>query len=132
MKIRVRLTFWFAAILLLAMLAMALWSYYDFIVEPRSQKAAVDSARNKDETDESTGVDVAEVALYCGLPALALAIGGGWWMMRKALSPLAALSAAAERINEHHLTEQLDRTHNGDELDRLTQVFNDMTKRLNA
>src|SRR5256885_13597177 len=53
-------------------------------------------------------------------------------MMRKALSPLAALSAAAERINEHHLTEQLDRTHNGDELDRLTQVFNDMTKRLNA
>ena len=60
-----------------------------------------------------------------------MSIGGGWWLMRKALSPVAALTQAAERINERNLSEQLPRTGNGDELDRLTEVFNGMTARLN-
>jgi signal transduction histidine kinase len=50
--------------------------------------------------------------------------------MRKALAPVVALSQAAERINEHNLGERLARTGNGDELDRLTEVFNSMTERL--
>lgn len=131
MKIGTRLTLWFAGILLIAMMAMALWSYYDFIVEPRRDQAATTAAQ-KDRPDENTGTDVAEVALYCGVPALAVAVGGGWWMMRKTLAPLTALTAAAERINEHHLGERLVRTGNGDELDRLTQVFNAMIERLDT
>ena len=59
-----------------------------------------------------------------------LALGGGWWLMRKALAPVAALTQAAERITEHNLGERLQRTGNGDELDRLTEVFNAMTERL--
>jgi signal transduction histidine kinase len=51
--------------------------------------------------------------------------------MRKTLQPIAALTRAAERINEHNLTQHLPRTGNGDELDRLTEVFNAMTARLN-
>jgi signal transduction histidine kinase len=51
--------------------------------------------------------------------------------MRKAFAPLAMLTQAAERINEHNLSEQLPRTHNGDELDRLAEVLNGMTGRLN-
>ncbi len=51
--------------------------------------------------------------------------------MRKAFAPLAALTSAAERLNEHNLGEQLPRSRNGDELDRLAEVLNAMTRRLN-
>ena len=41
-------------------------------------------------------------------------------------------TTAAERINEQNLGEQLPRSHNGDEFDRLTEVLNAMTARLNG
>ena len=74
--------------------------------------------------------EVFRIILWCGVPAIVLAVGGGWWMMRRALAPVAALTEAAARINEHNLANSLPRSGNGDELDRLTQVFNDMTERL--
>jgi signal transduction histidine kinase len=114
------------------MAAMACWSYYDFVVEPRNQKSELLTSVSGDKIDESTGVDVAELALLCGVPAIAVAVGGGWWVMRRALYPVTALTAAAERINEHHLAERLPQSGNGDELDRLTEVFNAMTERLNS
>jgi signal transduction histidine kinase len=40
------------------------------------------------------------------------------------------LTQAAQRINERNLHERLPRTRNGDELDRLTEVFNGMLARL--
>ncbi|MEO6183786.1 MAG: ATP-binding protein, partial [Verrucomicrobiota bacterium] len=52
------------------------------------------------------------------------------WLMRTALSPVAAITAAAKRINEKNLREKLPRTGNRDELDQLTEVFNSMTARL--
>jgi signal transduction histidine kinase len=52
-------------------------------------------------------------------------------MMRRALAPVTALTCAAERVNEHNLGDRLPRTGNGDEFDRLTEVFNAMTERLN-
>jgi signal transduction histidine kinase len=50
--------------------------------------------------------------------------------MRQAMSPVAALTRAAARLHDRNLREQLPRTGNGDELDRLTEVFNAMTARL--
>jgi signal transduction histidine kinase len=50
--------------------------------------------------------------------------------MRKAMKPVSALKDAATRINDRNLHEQLPRSGNGDELDRLTEVFNAMTARL--
>jgi signal transduction histidine kinase len=53
-------------------------------------------------------------------------------MMRKALAPVADLTKAAQGISEHNLSEQLPRTGNGDELDRLAEVLNAMISRLNG
>src|SRR5258708_11259850 len=50
--------------------------------------------------------------------------------MRGALGRVASLTKAGERINEHNLNKPLARSGNGDELDRLTEVFNLMTERL--
>jgi signal transduction histidine kinase len=84
-----------------------------------------------EEGDEGGGGEIVEILAWCGIPSVVLALGGGWWLMRRALAPIAALTQAAERINEDNLGDRLPRTGNGDELDRLTEVFNAMTERLN-
>lgn len=52
--------------------------------------------------------------------------------MRRAFTPVARLTQAVERINDHNLNEKLPRSGSGDELDRLTEVFNAMTTRLDG
>jgi len=63
---------------------------------------------------------------------VALGLLGGWWLTRRALAPVARLTAAVEKIHEHNLREPLPRGGSGDELDRLTEVFNSMTARLDG
>jgi signal transduction histidine kinase len=128
-SIRVRLTAWFTGLLFISLAAMSVFSYRELVAEPRS-KANRPGGPTKVEADEDGGQDVLVILAWCGLPALALALGGGWWMMRRALAPVAALTRAAETITEHHLGERLPLTGAGDELDRLTEVFNAMTGRL--
>jgi signal transduction histidine kinase len=55
---------------------------------------------------------------------------GGWWLTRRALLPVAELTEAIKNVHERNLREPLPRTGNGDELDRLTGVFNGMLARL--
>lgn len=126
MTIRARLTLWFTGVLFASLLAMGGVSYYEFVMEPRMK-----AAQHKEEPDEDTLADALGILAWCGLPALAVGLGGGWWLMRKAIAPVTALTYAAERANEHNLGEPLPVTGNGDELDRLTEVFNAMTDRLN-
>jgi len=68
--------------------------------------------------------------LFYGVPAALFMLVGSWWLLRKSLAPVIALTRAAERIHVHNLRERLPRTGNGDELDRLTEVFNSMITRL--
>jgi signal transduction histidine kinase len=124
-SIRTRLTLWYAGIMFVSLLAMGILSYHAFAPEPSPAEHL-----EPDETDESDLGEIFRIIFWCGVPATLLALGGGWWMMRRALAPVAALTRAAERVTEHNLGDRLPRTGNGDELDRLTEVFNAMTERL--
>lgn len=132
MTIRLRLTFWYAGVMFVSLLAMGALSYFEFVVEPRSRALRNPGAAKEAAEDESDFNEVFRIVLWCGVPAGLLALGGGWWLMRKALTPVTALTQAAERINDRNLSERLPRAGNGDELDRLTEVFNAMTARLDG
>ena len=124
MTIRTRLTFWYAGVLCASLLLCSGLLYHEWVVEPgRGQH---EHAR------ETGGVGelLTEALFWCWIPAVILGLAGGSWLIRKTLAPVAALSEAAERIDENHLDVQLPRTGNRDELDRMTEVFNRMTARL--
>jgi signal transduction histidine kinase len=125
MTIRARLTLWYAGILFVSVLLISGLSYHEFAREQALAKAS--SGQEENDGWE----DMTQITLWCGLPAMIIAVVGGWWLMRKAMSPVKALTDAASRVHEGNLSEQLPRSGNGDELDRLTEVFNAMTARLN-
>ena len=123
MKFRTKVTIWYATALLASLVIMSAVAYYEFVIEPRQPE-------NANQPRASTSEEVIEVLLYGGLPCLLLAIAGGWWLTRKALAPMQRLTAAVETIHAGNLKQQLPVSGSGDEIDRLTQVFNAMTSRL--
>jgi signal transduction histidine kinase len=119
MTIRARLTFWYAGFLLLSALFIAGLSYHELHEQQRKDS-------------ENGWEEVVGIVAGWGIPAVLISVMGGWWLMHKALTPVAALTRAAEKIHDGNLHEQLPRSGNGDELDRLTEVFNAMTRRLDT
>src|ERR1041385_4246256 len=111
MTIRTRLTVWYALVLIVSLLLISGGAFRElkeqFIEEhqPRSNTLALD--------------ETGELLFQIGVPAMILGLAGGWWLTRRTLAPLTALTQAAQRITERNLGEQLPRTRNGDELDRL-------------
>src|SRR6476469_1228386 len=98
MTIRMRLTFWFAAVLVLSLLAMGGLSYYELVVEPRNKARAQAAAKNPEDVKEDPpGEELMEALAWSGIPALVLGLGGGWWLMRRTLAPIAALTHATEQ-----------------------------------
>lgn len=123
MSIRVRLTIWYAAVLLITMVVVSGLTYYEFMIERPAHRAP------NGELDPVWEEDV-EIALYAGLPCLIVAVTGGWWLARKGFKPLEKLAAAVESIHAGNLKQQLPVPASNDEVARLTRVFNDMTGRL--
>ncbi len=69
--------------------------------------------------------------LALGLPlAVIIITAGGYWLVRRALTPVERITLAAERITQHNLSERLPVTHSGDELERLSSSLNHMITRL--
>ena len=128
MTIRTRLTIWYAAIMFVSLLAMSLLTYHEFAPDPHPANVG----GKFDEGDEGDLREMLRILFWCGVPPALIALGGGWWLMRRALAPVAAITGAAEKIHDRNLSERLPRTGNGDELDRLTEVFNAMTARLDG
>jgi heavy metal sensor kinase len=66
-----------------------------------------------------------------GLPLIvAVAAGGGYLLMRRALHPVDEIRQRAERITSRNLSERLPVAHTGDELERLATALNSMIERL--
>jgi len=123
MTIRGRLTIWYACVLCVSILLIVGCIYY---VENYGEKAPFE-----DKEDYEDFLKAIRFILWYGIPSAILGLAGGWWLMRKALLPITALTKAVEQIHDGNLHVQLARSGNGDELDRLTEVFNSMTLRLN-
>ncbi len=125
MTIRTRLTFWYSAVLCTVALAvMAAALYHELVIEKHHHHHAAKSESERDNED------LIDILTWTVVPAVAFGLAGGWWLTRQALAPVASLTRAAGRITEQNLGEQLPRTGNADELDRLAGVFNDMLARL--
>jgi len=64
-------------------------------------------------------------------PLLLLAAGGvGYWLSRRALSPVDTVTRAARTITGHTLSSRLEPLHTGDELQRLSDTLNEMLARI--
>src|SRR5882724_609845 len=133
MTIRTRLSLWYASIMFIALMIMGVLLYYQLVIEPR-QEAHRHHHEHHEQDEEGMDPDVFEdvtsIVMWCGIPAALLAVAGGWWLMKKSLAPIASLTRATEKITAQNLGDRLTRTHNGDELDQLTEVFNSMLARL--
>ncbi|HRI16035.1 MAG TPA: ATP-binding protein [Verrucomicrobiota bacterium] len=123
MTIGPRLTIWYSGVLLGSLLVLGGGLYYELVVE---RKAVAAQGRAAEPLEEEIG----EILLFYGIPTIALTVIGGWWLTRKALSPMATLAETASRISVQNLAERLPRTGNGDEMDRLAAVINEMLGRL--
>jgi heavy metal sensor kinase len=122
MKIRTRLTWWYAGILIVSLLIMGIGTFREISEQLRHDHSNKPEGHAFDEAGE--------MIFQVGLPAVILGLLGGWWLTRRALAPVTQLTDAVKKIHEKNLGEKIPRTHNGDELDRLTEVFNAMTARL--
>jgi len=122
MTIRTRLTFWYAGILIASLLIIGLGTYREISEQARDSHRKGPAEHALHETGE--------MIFQMGLPAVILGLLGGWWLTRRALSPMKKLTGNIKKIHEHNLREPLSRSRNGDELDELTAVFNDTLARL--
>lgn len=122
MTIRARLSLWYAAVLTVSLLIIGVGTYRQLLEQLDHDHSRRPVRRALRETGE--------LVIPVGLPAVLLGLAGGWWITRRALAPVAALTEAAERITDRNLGTQLPRSGNGDELDRLSDVLNAMTRRL--
>jgi heavy metal sensor kinase len=122
MTIRTRLVLWYAGILIVSLLIIGIGTYEQIDEQMRHE--------HRHEPREHAIDETGEMIFQVGLPAVILGLLGGWWLTRRALSPVARLTDAIKKIHERNLREPLPRTNNGDELDQLAKVFNDTLARL--
>lgn len=123
MSIRTRLTVWFGGILGVSLIILAGVLHYEW---EEQQHRILKEGKPPEPAIEEVG----EIVLMFGLPTAILLVAGGSLLLRQSLAPVLALTRAAESIHLDNLNARLPRTGGGDELDRLTEVFNAMMARL--
>jgi signal transduction histidine kinase len=125
MTIRTRLNLWYSAVLCgVALAVMAAAVYHELVIEKHHHHHGVKSEAELDNED------LLDILTWTVVPAVVLGVTGGWWLTRHTFTPVTRLTEAVEKIHANNLGERIPRSKNGDELDRLAEVFNSMTTRL--
>jgi signal transduction histidine kinase len=121
MTLKRKLAIRYGAVVGVCLLLLGGLAHHEFVVEPRwrEQRAAG--------MPDSNWREVAEVFFYGMIPVV---LGFGWWLMRRTLNPINELTQRVERIDAGNLREPFRSTGKDDEVDRLSEVFNRMTSRL--
>jgi heavy metal sensor kinase len=70
--------------------------------------------------------------LLSALALLLFASGVGFWLSRKALAPVDAITRTARNINAGNLNSRLEKLNTGDELQRLSDTLNEMLARIES
>jgi heavy metal sensor kinase len=84
------------------------------------------------ESMELTMRRLGEVLLWATPGVLLIASLGGYWISRRALAPVDAMTRAAQSIGIENLSQRLKVPAAGDELQRLSETWNAMLERLEA
>jgi two-component system heavy metal sensor histidine kinase CusS len=82
------------------------------------------------EATELTLRRLGEVLLWAAPAVLLIASLGGYWISRRALEPVDAITRTAQSIGIENLSQRLEVPASGDELGRLSQTWNGMLERL--
>lgn len=128
MTLRSRILLYYSATLSVSLVIVGFWTWFEF--DEQLQRVM---AGGKEEVLRHSAVEeTAEILIFGGLPAILLGIVGGIFLMRRALRPIGDLTQQLEKTDVSNLSEQVSRSGNGDELDRMAVVFNLMKTRLGA
>ena len=112
------------ALISVVCLTLVVWlGYHEFEEEPTEFAAMGLPDIHKDTN--------AELSTVCFLGAIPVMLGLGWWWLHRLLAPIKELAEAVSKVDSHNLRQPLPRTMNGDEVDKLSEVVNSMTVRLN-
>lgn len=126
MTLRRRILFYYAVALGFSLLIVWGLSWFEF----SEQRRIVLSGGIEAALEESPLEEAFEIILYGGLPALLLGVFGVAILMRRVLRPIEEFTVALERTDVTNLAEPVPRNGSGDELDRMSAVFNRMKERL--
>ena len=121
--LRRQLALRYSIIVGVCLLLLAGLAYHEFVTEPWHREQL-----GIPEAPETWWIELVEVFFYGMIPVI---LTVGWWSVRKTLNPIDELTRGVERIHADNLDEPLPRANTGDEVDRLTKVFNEMAGRLN-
>lgn len=128
MTLRSRITLWYVGALLITLVLVCTFSFYEIFLELQEHPHHVQLGT--DDYDNSATKEIIEIFATFGLPPALLAAFGGWWFLTRSLNPLTELARAAGDLTATNLSTRLPRSGNGDEVDTLAAALNDMTARL--
>lgn len=126
MTLRRRLLLFYSLTLSFSLIIVGCLSWYEF---SEQRTAAMDGGAEAAQK-ESPLEETVEILLFGGLPAIVLGILAGGLLMRRALRPIEELTVVLEKTTANNLSDPVARSGNGDEIDRMTAVFNQMKERL--